>query len=351
MAGVGGRAKAFVLGFVIAASVGARFYLAWTAPSSVDLESYGIVAAQGREGLPLYESTSRYNYSPVWSWAIAGLDAVSRAAGLPFDGVTRSLLAGVDLGVAALVFLLARRSGRAPWTCAALFLVNPVGIWVSSVQGQFDNVAVLCLLAALSAGTAKRSGPWLFASIAVKQVTLVHPILWIRRRKDALAVALVYAAAAALFLAYWRQWRAILAHVVFYRGVPRSYGFSEWVLADSAWALPLGLTALAAAGAAAWLLRLHDPVRASLFVFLVLLFFAPGLGSQYLMWPLPFAALHPGWRALLFSAAAILWILGSHYSIPGSGRWMGQILWLSVALWGSGEIRALTAERRLAWRA
>lgn len=350
MAGLSGRWKGLLLAAVITASVAARFFLAWTAPTSVDLESYGIVAGLGRAGLPLYESTARYNYSPAWSWVLTGIDAASRRAGLPFEAVTRSLLAGVDLGVAALVFLLARRAGRAAWTCAALYLANPVAIWVCSVQGQFDNVAVFFLLAALLAGSAKRSGPWLFASMAAKQVTLVHPILWIRRKKDLLAVGLVYAAAAALFLPYWRQSRSILSHVVFYRSVPHSFGFSEWVLSDHRWAMPVGLTALLAAALCAWLLRFHDPVRSSLLVFLVLLFFAPGLGSQYLMWPLPFAALHPSWRALLFSVAAIAWILGSHYGVEGSGRWLGQLLWLSVALWGAGEIRAATAQRRLAWR-
>ncbi len=325
---------------VIALGMAVRFLLAWTAPPSVDLESYGIVADLLRQGEPLYEGTHRYNYPPVWSWVVAILDRSSRATGLSFVGLTRSLLSLGDLALAALVFRLARRTRVVrPWPAAALVAANPMLIWASSVQGQFDNLSVLFLLAALLAATTWRAAPLLFLSMAIKQVTAVHPILWLRSRADVLPVAAAYAAVAALFLPFAGQARAIRDHVLFYRAVPRSYGFSEFVHYDARFALPVALAALAAASAAAWWLRFHERARASLFVFLVLLFFAPGLGAQYFVWPLALGALFGGAGYVLTTASALAWTLGWQYSWPGTSQFMGHLVWLSVAFWGVREAR------------
>lgn len=337
-----GRGTVFACAAVVALGAAARLVLAWRAPLSVDLESYGIVADLLRRGLPLYEGTHRYNYAPLWSFAVAGLAAASRATGLAFAGLTRTVLAAGDLALAACVFRLARRVGVVPpWTAAACVAGNPMLVWISSVQGQFDNLALLCLLAALLGATAPRAAPLLLVSLAVKQVAAVHPLLWLRRRPDTAPVLAAYAGVAALFLPYAGQWRAIRDHVLLYRAVPRSYGFSELVLYDARFALPVALAALGAAAAAAWKLRFHEPARASLFVFLVLLFFAPGLGAQTFAWPLGLGALFGGAGYALTTAAALAWALGSHYGVPGSGQLLGQLTWLTVAFWGVREARAL----------
>ena len=331
-----------VFGAIIVLGAAVRLDLAWKSPPSIDLESYGIVADLVRRGQPLYEGTHRYNYSPIWSWVVTGVDAASRATGLSFAGLTRTVLAAGDLGVAALIFFLARRTRVVrPWPAAALVAANPLLIWASSVQGQFDNLAVLLLLAALLAATARRSAPLLLLSVTVKQVTALHPLLWLKRRSDAPAVLAVYAGSAALFLPYAGQWRAIRDHVLLYRAVPRSYGFSELVLYDARWALPVAAAALLAASAAAWRLRYQEPARASLFVFLVLLFLAPGLGAQYFVWPLALGALFGGAGYVLTTAAALAWTLGSHYGWPGGGQFLGHVAWLSVAFWGVREARGL----------
>ena len=347
-----GRAAAVV---VCAASVAARAWLAFAAPPSVDVESYGIVADIVRSGAPLYESTHRYNYPPVWSWILRGLDGVARSTGLSLAQVVRAALLLSDLATAALLFRLAgRRRAIAPWTAAALFLANPVGIWVSSVQGQFDGLSLFFLLAAIAAssplpGGAKRNDALLPAlllavSIMIKQVTALHPILWMRRKSATLAMLAAYLVVGLLFLPYASQWRAIARQVVLYRAVPRSYGLSELVLWEARWALPISILALAAAALAAWRLRFADHARASLVVFLVLLFFAPGLGAQYLLWPLTIGALFAGAGYFAFTAAGTLWIFGSHFGLPGSGRYMGHLVWLSVGFWLLREARAVSGE-------
>lgn len=45
------------------------------------------------------------------------------------------------------------------------------------------------------------------------------------------------------------------------------------------------------------------------------------------------------------TVATIAWTLGSHYGIPGSGRWMGHVVWLSFLFW---LVREVPARKRLA---
>ena len=335
-----------VLALAVLLGAALRFALAWTAPESVDLQSYGIVADLLRRGQPLYAGTHRYNYSPLWAWALAGIHGMAGTLSVSAVGLTRSLLAAADLACAGMAFRVARRTGLArPWAAAAAVAANPLLIWASSVQGQFDNLSILLLLVAIDAGTAPRAAPWLFLSVAIKQVTAVHPLLFLKRRQDVPAVLAAYAATAALFLPFASQWRAVRDHVILYRAVPRSYGLSELVLWDARFALPVAALALTAATAAAWRLRFAEPARASLFVFLVLLALAPGLGAQYFVWPLVVGALFRGAGYFLVTAGALLWTLGSHFAVPGSGQFFGQIAWLAVLFWAIREARVLFPAR------
>jgi hypothetical protein len=254
----------------------------------------------------------------------------------------RTLVSAIDVLSAAVLARLALRRGTDPWRTAALFLANPVSIWTTGFQGQFDGLSLLFLLLAVlatergEATGAERPPAWIFLmlSIASKQITALHPILWLRRVRQPATLLLPYAITAALFLPFVGQWQSIRDNVLRYRGVPRSYGLSELVLYDDRWSAPIGLLALAAGLVAAWRLRKHpDLVRSSLILFLVLLVFAPGFGTQYAVWPLTLAALVPGAGYFLSTVTTMAWTLGSHYGIPGSGRWMGHAVWLSFVFW------------------
>ncbi|MGE5414456.1 MAG: hypothetical protein ACM3NW_09795 [Syntrophomonadaceae bacterium] len=321
------------------------------APHSTDLDAYGTVLDLLRSGRPLYESTERYNYPPLWSWLLGGVGRAAAGAGVPFFAAVRATLVAVDVGVAALLYRLARRLGHPePLGPAALYLANPIAIWVSAAQGQFDDLMILFLLLALLLDRGVRSPEesprWsamlsLAASIGIKQAAAFHPILWFRGRHRWRA-ALPWVLVALSFAPYAAQVPAIRDHVLFYRTVPRSFGFSEIVLAESAWAAPVALAACAAAAASAWTLRNRDPVRASLFVFLVLLVLAPGFGMQYLVWPIALGCLFPSAGLWLATAAGLLWtdVGGAWSRIPGVNQFGGQLLWLSLVYWTLREARA-----------
>jgi hypothetical protein len=125
-------------------------------------------------------------------------------------------------------------------------------------------------------------------------------------------------------------------------------GLAAFVLYDARWAPVISALDFVAALAAGRALGKERLPRACLLLFLVILFFAPGLGSQYLIWPITFGALFGGSRYFLFSAASIAWTVGSHYGIPGSGRWMGHLIWLACGFWAIGELRFLQRPGKLA---
>ena len=341
----------------VAGSLLVRIWLSFRAPESYDITAYWRpIAGQIRAGIRLYEGTA-YHFLPPWAWVLAVTRALAGPGPL-FAAAIRTLLTAADAATALLVFRLARREGIVPPRIAALlFLWNPVSIWVSAVQGQFDNLAILFLLAALladgarsDAGSKEPGSPLaavgLALSLAAKQIAAFHPLLWWRDLRGRRTAALSYGAALLFAIPYAGQWRAAARSLAVYRSVPRSYGLSEFVLADSRWGTAVGwLSAASALAAALWLSR-FPRVRSSLALFLVLLLFAPGMGAQYLVWPVALGAVLGGARFVFFTAAATAWILGSHFAVPGSGRWMGQLVWLAVGLWLSGEVRVLLRARQ-----
>ena len=328
--------------------IGARIWLAHRAPHSTDIDYYREILGLARQGRSVYETT-RYNYAPVLLWILMALKRMAGAVGAPFEDVLRSFLIVTDLAVAAvLARLAARLRSVTPGVAATMYLTNPVVIWVSAGQAQFDNLIVLFLLIALLADRPRADDPgprWtsvgsLAISIGIKQITAFHPILWLRGphwRRALLPWALV----AALFVPYARDARAIRDHVLLYRSVPRSFGFSELVLFDERFSLPLSLTAVAMMASTAWILRKREKCRSSLLLFLVLLVFAPGFGLQYLVWPLALGALFGGPGLWLTTAAGMLWTnVGAPWSdLVGVNQFGGQLLWLCLVLWALREAR------------
>jgi hypothetical protein len=339
-------------GLLAVLGLATRVVLVCGSDGGVELEYYATVARGVSRGEGLY-GTGLNNYAPIWAAVILLVDRGSQATGVSFQSLMRGFVIGVDLFSAVVLWKIAARRGKEPWKVAALFLANPVSIWTTGFQGQFDGVSLLFLLLAILATAPRAVGAagWrtvasLTLSIAVKQITALHPILWIRRVRRPAMLLTPYAATAALFIPFLSEWREIRDHVVRYSGVPRSYGLSELVLFDDRFSLPIGILCFVAGLLTAWRLsREPDLVRSCLLLFLVLLFFAPGFGTQYSVWPLSVGVLIGGAGYFLLTATTMAWTLGSHFGIAGSGRWMGHLVWLSVAFWLAREARPLAHSR------
>jgi hypothetical protein len=329
-----------------------RFWLAARAPVLHEIKNIWHPMAKGLSDGQLPWSFADFHFFAPTAWLMKLFQAVSEW-GVAFATVQRGFFALVDMGVAVLVYRLAQRTpgALAPRTAALLYLANPVAIWVSSVQGQVDGLAILFLLAALlltlrrPEGRRLAAGVLLGLSVAAKQVTAQHPLLWLRRRNGILTAAVAYALPILTLAPYVGSWRAVLRNLLDYTPMPVSYGLSELALWDSRLSPVIAVLGLGASLAAIVWLRNRELVRSCLFLFLVMLFFACGMGCQYLLWPLPFGALFGGFPYLVFTAASILWILGSYFELPGSGQFLGHVVWLSVGLWMFFETRALAPRR------
>ena len=293
-----------------------------------------------------------FHFFAPWGWLLILFEHAARA-GVDFAAAQRSFLVLVDIATAILIARLAARvpGALSPRAAALSYLANPVAIFVCSVQGQFDGISIAFLLAAVLytvAGGETNRAPWagclLGLSVAAKQVTLFHPLLWLRRPRGLTNVAVAYVLPFVTLVPYLAAWRVIARSLLVYYSVPRSYGLSELVLWDSRFGPFVSVLGLAGALLAIVWLRGRELARSCLFLFLVLLFLAPGMGSQYLLWPLPFGALFGGAPYVLFSAASMLWIVGGYYGWPGSGQFMGHLVWLSVGVWMFFESRAFGSQ-------
>ncbi len=331
-----------------------RVRLLWSFPGNYDTESYREVLAILRRGGSVYAETARYNYSPIWWNALRLCDGLGRRWSLPLPTSVGLLLLAVDLLTAALLARMAGRSGsRWPEGAALLFLWNPVSVLLSSWHGQFDNLAILFLVAAVALARREKDGRSvlaLAASLLAKHLAWFHPLLFALRKENRhrLATAAVpYALFAASFLPFARDWPGIRRHVLAYGGLGGLYGTDVILLFSGVpfWAPRV----LFAAGslAAIRLLRGVEIGRASLILLIVTLLLVPGIGQQYFVWPIALGSLVPSAGYLIYTVITALFLIGSPRGLgvaspllPGwYGPWWAALAWLLL------EIRGLRARR------
>ena len=329
-----------------------------TAREVGDVARYGAVA---RHVLDVswnpYQAPRLYPYPPVWVWAEAGSEWVSRATGLPFALVVKVPVITADV---ALVALLGTVGGL---PAAVAYALHPVALLVSGVHAQFDVLAALMLvlaLRALAAGRSDASALALSGAIALKSFPVLFvPLLALTR--PGTASRLRYAALAtvpvALILVPYllHDLPAVRRELLGYGGVA-DFGWIGIVRGARAlvygtlepgpsrqWPLLTGLSKalFLAAWAALVLLRarrvlMPGPTTACLLVVLGFLGLYGAISAQYLLWAVPLAllVLPRSWN-VAYGAACTVALLGFYG------------FFLPVLLWGDGVRlvpRALAAQ-------
>ena len=157
---------------LVAAGVAARAFLVLFTTGTRDVEIWETharaVLSNGLVGA--YQIVPLLNHPPLACWSVAGLLALSDAAGIPFPILLRAPIAAVDLGSVFLLAVLLRDS-RYRWLAAGLYAIHPVAILLSAYHGNTDSsIAFFLLLAAISAvrGQAVRTGVAVGASLWIK---------------------------------------------------------------------------------------------------------------------------------------------------------------------------------------
>jgi hypothetical protein len=341
-------AAVFVVGLAL------RLWLAFTTYGNYDQTSFRIVAEITRRHGNVYAETSRYNYSPVWAFIVAGLDA-ARPSGLPFPAAVKGFLSLVDVGNAVLLGRLARSLGRVSWHATAFYLLNPVAIMLVGYHGQFETLAATpILLAALLLARPARPGrlPLVWAlgtlSLAVKHITLFSVWTLFLAATPLLGGAVALMAGAlgafgALFLPYLPEGLAgILRNVVGYRGIPHPYGLS--IVMPRTVLFPLFLAVMSVLPVVASRLRAFDIGRRLELAAVGLLVFIPGMGECYILLPALFGSVAPGLFSLTFAAVGYGFLLtgpNNLQALQSAQPW--NVVWLSLAVW-------LVALLTSAWR-
>jgi hypothetical protein len=354
----------FLLVLVLRVAIAAQFR------GNYDTQSYLIVADATLRGQNVYAATDRYNYSPVWSFIVAGLWATARPNVGLFVLLTGLLQTLVDIAAAFLIGAIARRrlafDEESARRAALLFFSNPLSVAVSSAHGQFDGISIFFLLAAIWFSTdpaARGSGPAAVASLSlsllVKHITAFHPLLfWRGWRRPGLAlgaVAVPYAVFALSFLPYRASFSKIGHNVLLYPTILLGSKGQEpggllsllsFPIAAAAW---FDGIALVAVGWVIWKTRGIELARASLVLFLALLTFLPSLAVQRFVWPVALGSLYVSPAFAIFSGAAAL--CHTSYGSYGLGLlWPVRIqilgVWMLGLFWLVSELASVTRERR-----
>jgi hypothetical protein len=248
--------------------------LAFTTQGNYDLRSYELVAGIVQRGGNVYAETSRYNYTPIWSYILYGLAALG-----PVHVTARVFLSVVDIGNAALI---GRIWGYKAGVCYAL---NPAAILIVGYGGQFETLACLPLLVALISGPV-----WLLglAAVLIKHITaplawalLVYRYGWRKALVGAAGIGLIFTLT---FIPFWTP--AIISNVFLYQSITGVYGFAAL--------LPPPIPALLFGAAMLALplicqrrgLALREAVGIQAVGMIVYLY---GMGDQYFILPLLFA--------------------------------------------------------------
>lgn len=314
-----------------------------------DQRSYEIVVDIMRRGGNVYLDTQRYNYSPLWSFVLLGLDAVARSLHVSLHFAIGAFLSLIDLANAVLIARIASREGSPAHIAFAAMVLNPVAVLISAYQGQFETLAALPILATL-AFAPRFAFVWLLgtASIVVKHlltfsVWALYVSVFGTRRAIAASVAsgLVFAA---LFVPYALGGAIvpILGNVFLYNGLCCFYGFAS-IVPDR---LALGLFA-AVMSVLPFIgierLSLGRPALLRLAA-ISLVAFIPGFGQQYFMLPVLFAAYAPSRWYVLFTLVASVWLVSTPDNVglvtpPFDRHVLVTIAWLVALLWMADIVR------------
>ena len=323
-----------------------------------------------------YAAPRLYPYPPVWVWVEAGAGWLARATGAPFAVLVKLPVVAADLGIVAWLLWWGARRGRGAGP-AWVYALHPVSVLVTGFHGQFDAIALVCVLLAVSwwvDGRRAWSALALSAAVAVKSfpvlllpVFLAQPGQSTRRR--ARFAALVLGPVLLILLPYAAADPGALRRELFAYGGVADFGWialsrgARWLATG---ALPRGEAAfwgtqvaaakalfLAAYGALVIALlrgRLGaDLPRACLAVLLAFLAFYGALSAQYLLWAVPLGALLGGRAFAAWSAAATVALLGFYAFLapgvlwPASGAGGGAHLFGLVWLAGVAAVMATSA--------
>ena len=153
-----------------------------------DFQSYLIVGDLLHNGLDVYANTERYNYGPIFMMFQGLFYEISTNAldvAMMYRVLFVSLFTMTDMGI---MLWIEKHFGKKP---AIIFFLNPVSIIISGFHNQFDNMAILLMMVAISFYNEEKKISWkdmafvvgMALSLTMKHIFFIFP-MWLLLSKN-----------------------------------------------------------------------------------------------------------------------------------------------------------------------
>jgi hypothetical protein len=318
---------------LLSAALLARLAFALFHPGNFDAASYEIVAGIVERGGNVYAETSRYNYSPVWSFVLLVLHQLP----VSFRFAVGGFLSLVDAANAYLIFLIAGP------VAALVYFCNPASVIMVGLHSQFEPLALMPLLLALHLH--RRGKHWaLVWALATLSLIIKHNMLFLVLMlflyvfRGRIRPLVAMGASSALFLLSFVPYlpdglTGIVDNVFRYSGMQGLWGLDALLVW---WSTPIFIPVMVAL---LYIMRDRLPLLDGMaFAAVAFLALSPGIGTQYFLLLLVFGSLKPSKFLITFSALLFVYMCGAlHYlNLFGISAWDGfwiNTLWLAAFVW------------------
>ncbi len=163
---------AWILGVAILARLVPHLLV--PAGGNYDIESFNILSDLINNGEDIYSNPiaeGRHPYLPLLVYWIGFAGKFARLIHQPFEVIYRLLPIAADVGICIVLFFFMKgKDVQSAFKGAMWYALNPVAVFVSAYQGQFDSLPILfTLLAVFSLGnSAWITGSWMGLAILTK---------------------------------------------------------------------------------------------------------------------------------------------------------------------------------------
>lgn len=157
------------------------------------------------------------NWGPLPILTMALWDWVANRTGIPFYGLAATLPILSDLGIGAMIYVIAGEEGLPTskrWAASALYLLNPIPILVSGMHPQFGAVYILPVVVAFYLLVYRSRYMWAGIALGLGISVVIFPVLFLPA-----------------FLAHLDSWRKRGIFLVM-AGIPPGVVFAPYLITD-----------------------------------------------------------------------------------------------------------------------
>jgi len=317
------------LGLAIAVGVSMRIW-AQTSFRNYDFDSYLIVSKMLVNGENPYDS-GRYNYGPNWMFFLTFARSIFENPDA-FRLVLAITLTLADVGIAIILFK------RGYSLASLLIMLSPISIAITGQHQQFDNIAILLLLAAMYVYRPTGMKSWsrndtyvlilITLSITTKHVFIFF-LFWFALKQTGIRKALIYLVAPVIvfvlsLVPFWLiSPQSVVENVLLYSGYNNAPLLSIVIPnleeMDAFGRRLQQVIFVLVVLATGYFLRRHSPFILALVYTITLVVFTSGLADQYLAIAFVGAAVFLNLSFLIWMVFGSLYFFGNPetLAVPG----------------------------------